>query len=139
LRAIAIITILFKLTAQYFFLTLQPPVGQNPLSIEVLLSHSDAPHLVGLCRTSDRTDAETSTCIAHNYRKTQTSMPPAGFEPAIPASERPHTHAFDREATGIGICTIIALYNFIILFCVLAHVTANSSRRKEDNKKELSK
>jgi hypothetical protein len=25
-----------------------------------------------------------------------------GFEPAFSASERPHTYAFDREATGIG-------------------------------------
>ena len=33
---------------------------------------------------------------------TQTSMPPAGFEPTIPASERPQTHALDRGATGIG-------------------------------------
>jgi len=29
-------------------------------------------------------------------------MPPAGFEPAVPASERPQTHAFDGAATGIG-------------------------------------
>jgi hypothetical protein len=29
-------------------------------------------------------------------------MPPAEFEPAIPASERPQTHALDRAATGIG-------------------------------------
>jgi hypothetical protein len=29
-------------------------------------------------------------------------MPPVGFEPAIPASERPQTHALDRTATGIG-------------------------------------
>ena len=29
-------------------------------------------------------------------------MPPAGFEPTIPASERPQTHALDRAATGIG-------------------------------------
>ena len=29
-------------------------------------------------------------------------MPPAGFEPAIPASERPQTHALDRAASGIG-------------------------------------
>jgi hypothetical protein len=28
-------------------------------------------------------------------------MPPAGFEPAISASERPQTHALDRHATGI--------------------------------------
>ena len=29
-------------------------------------------------------------------------MHSAGFEPAIPASERPHIHALDRTATGIG-------------------------------------
>jgi hypothetical protein len=29
-------------------------------------------------------------------------MPPAGFEPSIPASERQQTHALDRAATGIG-------------------------------------
>jgi hypothetical protein len=29
-------------------------------------------------------------------------MPPAGFEAAIPASERPQTHTLDRAATGIG-------------------------------------
>ena len=29
-------------------------------------------------------------------------MAPAGFEPAIPASERSQTHALDRTATGIG-------------------------------------
>ena len=29
-------------------------------------------------------------------------MPPAGFEPAIPAGERPPTLALDRSATGIG-------------------------------------
>jgi hypothetical protein len=29
-------------------------------------------------------------------------MPPAGFEPTVPASERPQTHALDRVATAIG-------------------------------------
>jgi hypothetical protein len=29
-------------------------------------------------------------------------MPPAGFEPAIPASEWPQTHALDRADTVIG-------------------------------------
>jgi hypothetical protein len=32
-------------------------------------------------------------------------MPPAGFELAVPASERPQTHALDGAATGIGIWT----------------------------------
>jgi hypothetical protein len=29
-------------------------------------------------------------------------MPSAGFEPTIPASERPQTDVLDRAATGIG-------------------------------------
>jgi hypothetical protein len=29
-------------------------------------------------------------------------MPPAGLEPAIPASERPQTHNLGRAATGVG-------------------------------------
>jgi hypothetical protein len=28
-------------------------------------------------------------------------MPPAGFEPAIPARERPQTHVLDLTVTGI--------------------------------------
>jgi hypothetical protein len=34
--------------------------------------------------------------------KRQTAMPPGGIEPAIPANERPKTHALDRAASGIG-------------------------------------
>jgi len=33
------------------------------------------------------------------------SMPPAGFEPTIPAGERPYTKTLDRAATGTGIYT----------------------------------
>jgi len=29
-------------------------------------------------------------------------MAPAGFQPAIPAGERPQTHFLDRAATGIA-------------------------------------
>ena len=29
-------------------------------------------------------------------------MPPVGFEPTIPAGERPQTYALDRAATGTG-------------------------------------
>jgi len=31
------------------------------------------------------------------------SIPPTVFEPVIPASKRPQTHAFGRTATGINI------------------------------------
>jgi hypothetical protein len=30
-------------------------------------------------------------------------MPQAGFEPLIPASERPQTDALDRAATGVAV------------------------------------
>jgi hypothetical protein len=38
----------------------------------------------------------------HNTHKKQAAMTPAGLEPAIPAGERPQTHALHRAATGIG-------------------------------------
>jgi hypothetical protein len=51
---------------------------------------------------SDQPDAETSTSQHTNTHKRQASMASVGFEPAIPASERPQTHALDGVATGIG-------------------------------------
>jgi hypothetical protein len=36
------------------------------------------------------------------HNTTQISMPPAGFEPAIPAGEGPQTYAIDHAVTGIG-------------------------------------
>ena len=37
-------------------------------------------------------------------------MPPAGFEPAIPASRRPQTHVLDRAAIGFGTSIVILTY-----------------------------
>jgi hypothetical protein len=39
----------------------------------------------------------------HNTHNIQTSMPAAGCEPGIPASERPQTHDLDRTTAGIGL------------------------------------
>jgi hypothetical protein len=39
---------------------------------------------------------------------------PAGFEHTIPANERPHTHALDRAATGVGSIQMIS--NLIFTF-----------------------
>jgi len=69
------------------------------------MTHDDAPQLVGLLWTSDQLVTETSTW-RHNRR---TSMPPVGFEPTIPAGERPQTHAlddahWDRES---GVCVYV--------------------------------
>ena len=46
-----------------------------------------------------RTDLYLTTLYTHNR---QTSVPAAEFEPTLPASERPQTHALDGAATGIG-------------------------------------
>jgi hypothetical protein len=54
---------------------------------------------------------EGSACHRDLYLTThdihQTAMPPPGFEPAIPASERPQSYALDRAAAWIGINVII--------------------------------
>jgi len=38
----------------------------------------------------------------HNTHKRETSLSPAGLEPAIPGSEMPQTHALDRAAIKVG-------------------------------------
>jgi len=40
-----------------------------------------------------------TTYVTHSR---QTSMPPAGFEPTIPAGKQPQTDALDWASTGIG-------------------------------------
>jgi hypothetical protein len=45
-------------------------------------------------------------------------MPPEGFEPAIPASKRPHTHALDHAATGIGAYKTLETVKICVYVCV---------------------
>jgi hypothetical protein len=82
--------------------------------VEVIYLHlitlRHTPQSVGLLRTRDRPVAETSTWQHTNTHKRQTSMPPLGFEPTIPASAQPQTYALDRAATGIGLTDGNLLY-----------------------------
>jgi len=55
-------------------------------------------HSIGFPCTRYRSVVEGCTCKALNIHKRQTSVPPAGFEFAIPTSERPQTQAVDRAA-----------------------------------------
>jgi hypothetical protein len=87
-----------------FLLAQQPPVGQGFVIIEASRSHSDTPHSVWLLPKSDQPVAETSTWQHTTLNKWRTSMPPLGFGPAIPASERLQTHVFARAATSIDVC-----------------------------------
>ena len=59
-------------------------------------------HTAGLLWTSDRPVAETSAWQRTTLTRDRHPWPPAGFEPAVQASERPQIHAWDWAATGIG-------------------------------------
>jgi hypothetical protein len=89
----------------------QPLVGQGLLIIKASRSHSDTPHSVGLPWTSNQPIAETSTWQHTTLTTDRHPCPPAGFEPTIPASERPQTHALDSTAIGIG--HIVICHNII--------------------------
>jgi len=72
------------------------------------LDHTQRPTTVGRTPMDEwsarRIDLYLTT---HNTLNRQTSMPPAGFEPTIPAGERPQTYALDRAATGTGIYPLL--------------------------------
>jgi hypothetical protein len=50
-------------------------------------------------------------------------MSPAVFEPALPSSDRPKTHALDRTATGIGGIQITIVYLLLLIYSKLKHLT----------------
>jgi hypothetical protein len=56
---------------------------------------------VGILWTSDQPVADVYLA-AHNTHKRQLSMPPPGFEPAIPINQRPWTHGLDCAAIVMG-------------------------------------
>ena len=79
------------------------------------ITHNDAPHSVGFLWSGDQLVADTSTW--HNTHKGQTSMLPVGFEPTIPAGERPQTYALDRAATWTGYQLLILSESVNIILC----------------------
>jgi len=85
-------------------------IGQRPVPVQKFnfLTMDPFEHLVGLFgRGSVRRKASTYTGQHNTEKHGHTSMPRAGFVPAIPMFERPKTVlALDRAATGTGIiCT----------------------------------
>ena len=52
----------------------------------------------------------------HNTHNRQTAVPPAGWEPTIPAGERPQTHALDVVASEIVSWAYIFGLNQLLLF-----------------------
>ena len=70
----------------------------------------------------------------HNSHKTQTSMPPLGFEPTISAGEWPQTYALDRAAAGTGRWLYVNTYLFLtrsvqpIISILVHHYISKRSR-----------
>jgi len=64
--------------------------------------------------------------IIQNTHKRQTSMPPARFEPTVPASERSQTHVLELTTTGngnwnmVGTKTMICVYTRVWKEAVMA-------------------
>ena len=85
--------------------------------LKLKITHNDALQSVGLPWTSDRLVAETSAWQPTTIR--QTFMPPAEFEPTIPASEWPQTYVSDRAATGTGMYTIYACLIYLSIEALL--------------------
>jgi hypothetical protein len=93
---------IFNLIFNFFYhdATAPPPSGSRPpyyRGFTITLGHTTLGRTTLEKRSARRRDLYLTT---NNTHKRQTSMPPAGLEPTIPASERPQTHALDRAATG---------------------------------------
>ena len=79
-------------------MTQQPLVGQDLLNIQASRSYPDTLHSAGLLSMRD---LPTQRPVPDNTHKRQKSMPPAAFEPSIPATQQPQTHVLDRAVTLI--------------------------------------
>ena len=85
-------------------------VGLGLLFVEVSISHQIRHSAFGRTLwTSNGSVAEIPLPATQNTHTRQTLMPPAGFEPAIPACEEPQTHALHRAATA-------TIYTHIIVY-----------------------
>ena len=71
-------------------------------------------HSIGLLWTSNALDAKAATYTTHKTRKRPTYMSPAGFEPAIPASQVQQNHILLRADR---LLELIYNRNVLILVC----------------------
>jgi hypothetical protein len=101
-----------------FFNGSTAPWGPRPPHFSRLHDHTllDTPHSVGLLWMSDQPVAQTSTWQHTTLTTDRHPCPPAGFEPTIPASERPQTDALDRAGTGIDRVAYIYIYIYIYIY-----------------------
>jgi hypothetical protein len=78
------------------------PYWAKTSSLSGLHDHPDTPHSVKILWTNNQPDAEPSTRRNTTLTRDTHINASEGFELAIPAGERPQTHALDRAAAGNG-------------------------------------
>jgi hypothetical protein len=111
------------LRAVQFFLShgSTAPVGQDLLIVQVSRSHSARRTTLGRTTLDERSARRRDLYLTtHNSHNRQTSMPPAAFEPTIPVSERPQTHALAARPLGSAY-GLIPLWNMLQLTQLITH------------------
>jgi hypothetical protein len=94
-------------------------VGQGLLIIEVLRSHSIIYTTLGRTPLDERSARRRDPYLTtHNIHKRQTFMTPAGFEPTIPESEWPKTHALEGVVPGITFQEYIKIIIIIVIITI---------------------
>jgi len=76
------------------------------LSVGQGLIEASRSHSVGFLSISNLPDTGDLYLTTQDTNKRQTSMPPTGFELAIPASYRLQIHVLDRATTDVGLRNI---------------------------------
>jgi len=92
------------------FLQPNSPIRACKASFLILLAHTQThththTHSPGRSPLNERSARRRGRYLhytTHDEHKGRTSMPSAGFYPAMPAIKRLETYAFDCTATGIG-------------------------------------
>jgi len=93
------------LETKLFFVSPQPKSGIGNLRVVVSRSQTfrythTHTQSVGLLWMGDQLVTESANYAARYRHNRGAPMRSSGFEPAIPARERPQTHALDRVVTG---------------------------------------
>jgi len=105
----------------FFFAWLDSPSGPGHLLCisTITLRHTTLGRTPVEEWSARRRDLYLTTQNTHNR---QTSMPPTGFEPAIPASERTYAHTLDRAATEIGARRFLSHGNAVVALKLNPHL-----------------
>jgi len=87
----------------FFFYRSNAPVGLVLLTVEALRSQSGRNATFCRIPLHEWSVRRRDLCMSSHVQNSQETNihAPAGFEPAVPASGMPQTHALDRSATGI--------------------------------------